>query len=65
MKDYEDLILYETAKGFWVSNEGNARAPKYHVWIPGVTHSKVDSAYEDITVARARADYLDKTKKTR
>lgn len=53
----EGIIIYEN-KGYWISNEGTKMEPKYHVWKPGFTHSTVDSAYIDLSLAIKRCDYL-------
>ena len=56
----EDLkigILHSVG-GYWVSNEGSKSAPSFHVWIPGITHSKCDSAYGDLSLAVARCNYI-------
>lgn len=50
-------ILHEV-NGFYVSNEGTRIKPNYHVWIPNGTHVKIDSAYNDITLAVARCNYI-------
>lgn len=52
-------ILYERGD-FWVSRERDRRHPagSFHVWRSGVTHSTVDSAYADMSLAKARVDYL-------
>lgn len=50
-------ILHESGD-FWVSNEGTRGKPAFHVWRVGITHSKVDSAYDDFSLAVARCDYL-------
>lgn len=60
----EDLkagILHEV-KGYWVSNEGTKNSPNYHVWVPGITHSSCDSAYEDLSLAVCRCNFLAKNK---
>jgi len=56
----EDLKLgiLHSRRGYWVSNEGTKENPSFHVWIPGITHSTVDSAYSDLSLAIARCDYL-------
>jgi len=38
------------------------KKPNYHVWVPSVTHADCDSAYDDITLAVCRCDYLAKHK---
>lgn len=59
MKNLEETILHEV-NNYWVSNEGTKKAPNYHVWIPGITHSTCDSAYADLSCAVARCNYLAK-----
>lgn len=58
----EKDILHENGD-FWVSNEGNKKDPKFHVWVVGPTHSVADSAYADISLAIARCDYMAKTQR--
>jgi hypothetical protein len=68
MKNYlgnttaEDLAIgcLHEVNGFWVSNEGTKKQPNYHVWVPGITHSTCDSAYNDLSCAVARCNYLAK-----
>ena len=48
--------------GYYVSNEGTKEKPSFHVWIPGVTSADCDSAYEDLSVAVSRCDYLEREK---
>jgi len=48
--------------GYYVSNEGTIKKPNYHVWVPSITHAICDSAYEEITLAVARCNYLYKEK---
>lgn len=50
--------ILHNINGYWVSNEGTKQKPNYHVWIPSVTHSVVDSAYNDITLAVARCNFI-------
>lgn len=56
-------ILHEV-NGYWVSNEGTKQTPNYHVWGPGITHSKCDSAYNDLSLAVCRCNYLARNKVT-
>lgn len=56
------LGILHNVNGYWVSNEGTRSKPSFHVWIPSVTHSVADSAYDDITLAVARCNYLEKNK---
>lgn len=62
MKTTEDIILHE-ACNCWVSNEGTKTNPNYHVWCNGITHSTCDSAYNDLSLAIARCNYLAKKQK--
>lgn len=55
----EEIILHEV-NGFYVSNEGKAKLPNYHVWIPNTTHANCDSAYANLSLAVARCNYLAK-----
>jgi hypothetical protein len=50
-------ILHST-KGYYVSNEGTKNNPNYHVWIPAVTNAVCDSAYNEISLAVCRCNYL-------
>lgn len=54
--------ILHSVDGYWVSNEGTKKQPSFHVWIPGITHSTCDSAYDDISLAVARCNYLAKNK---
>lgn len=60
-EDVKYGILHEV-DGYWVSNEGTKKEPNFHVWIPTITHSVCDSAYNDITLAVCRCNYLAKRK---
>ena len=60
-KEEVELFILHNVNGYWVSNEGSKQKPNYHVWIPSVTHSVVDSAYDDLSLAVARCNYLAKT----
>jgi len=55
----ESDILYEVGN-YWITNEGTKQKPSFHVWKMGVTHSVSDSAYSDLSLAIARANYLNK-----
>lgn len=59
MKD----ILFEQ-DNYYVTNEGTKTNPNYHVWVPGCTHSKCDSAYLYLDLAISRCKYLAKVKAT-
>lgn len=54
----EMLGILHHVNGFWVSNEGSKQNPSYHVWVPSVTHSTCDSAYQDLSLAICRCNYL-------
>lgn len=60
-EDIKAGILH-SIDGYWVSNEGTKQNPNFHVWIPQVTHSIVDSAYNEISLAVARCNFLAKYK---
>lgn len=62
----EDLAIgcLHSVDDYWVSNEGTKKNPLYHCWIPDVTHCYCDSAYEDLSCAVARCNYLAKNKVT-
>lgn len=57
--DLKTGILH-SAGGFYVSNEGSKKQPNYHVWVPGITCSSCDSAYNDLSLAVSRCNYLAK-----
>lgn len=56
--------ILHSVGGYYVSNEGTKSNPSYHVWIPGITHAKCDSAYNDLSLAVCRCNYLAKNKVT-
>lgn len=56
------LGILHCVDGYYVSNEGAKGNPNYHVWVPGITHSTCDSAYNDISLAVSRCNYLAKNK---
>lgn len=59
MKTYQEATgILHSVNGYYVSNEGTKTNPNYHVWIPGITHSTCDSAYNDFSCAVARCNYL-------
>lgn len=58
------LGILHCVDDYYVSNEGTKSSPNYHVWIPGITHAKCDSAYSDISLAVSRCNYLAKKKIT-
>ena len=58
-EDIKIGILHEV-KQYYVSNEGTKSSPNFHVWIPNGTHVVCDSAYNDITLAVCRCNYLAK-----
>jgi len=56
-EDLEIGILH-SKKGYYITNEGTKSKPNYHVWIPNFTHAVCDSAYNDISLAVCRCNYL-------
>jgi hypothetical protein len=54
------LGILHSVGGYYISNEGTKKDPNYHVWIPGTTHAKIDSAYNEISLAVARCNYIAK-----
>ena len=56
--------IFHEVDGYFVTNEGTKSKLNYHVWIPGVTHAECDSAYNDLSLAVCRCDYLCKKKIT-
>lgn len=58
-EDIKIGILHSVG-GYWVSNEGTKAKPNYHVWVPDITHSTCDSAYNDLSLAVCRCNYLAK-----
>jgi len=61
-KDIKIGILHSVGN-YYISNEGTKIKPNYHVWVPGVTHSTCDSAYNDLSIAVSRCNYLAKRNK--
>lgn len=59
-KEDISLGILHSVNGYYVSNEGTKQEPNFHVWIPCITHAKCDSAYDDISIAVCRCDYLEK-----
>jgi|GEM_PF-1453992 len=57
-------ILHE-AGNYWISNEGTKKAAAFHVWEIGITHSTCDSAYNDMSLAVARCNYLAERKESK
>lgn len=57
-KEDIQLGILHSVGNFWVSNEGTKVKPNFHVWVIGVTHSKCDSAYTDISLAVRRCNFL-------
>jgi len=60
-EDIKLNILHEI-DGFYISNEGNKTKPNFHVWKPNGTHVLIDSAYNEISLAVCRCNYLAQTK---
>ena len=58
------LGILHSIDNYYVSNEGTKNKPNYHVWVPDITHSKCDSAYNNLSLAIARCNYLAKNKVT-
>lgn len=54
--------ILHAVNGYYVSNEGSKSNPNFHVWIPQTTHSTCDSAYNDLSLAVSRCNFLAKTK---
>lgn len=57
-KEDISIGILHSINGYYVSNEGSISNPNYHVWIPDGTCAVVDSAYDDISLAVARCNYL-------
>ncbi len=57
-KEDVKLGILHKVNGYYVTNEGTKFKPNYHVWIPRLTHSIIDYAYSDISVAISRCNYL-------
>ncbi len=57
-----NLNILHSVDGYYISNEGTKTKPSYHVWTPNGTHCIVDSAYNEISIAVARCNYLAKNK---
>ena len=60
-EDIEIGILHSIG-GFYVSNEGTKTNPNFHVWMPKTTHAECDSAYNEISLAVARCNYIANSK---
>lgn len=56
------LGILHLKDGYYVSNEGTKINPNFHVWIPNGTHVVCDSAYDEISIAVCRCNYLHKNK---
>lgn len=56
-EDIKMGILHDI-KGYYISNKGTEKNPSFHVWIPNGTHAVCDSAYDEISLAVARCNYL-------
>ena len=63
-KESIKIGILHSINGYYVSNEGTKNKPSYHVWIPSITHAVCDSAYEEISLAVCRCNYLAKNKIT-
>lgn len=61
-KDDIKIGILHSVGGYYVSNEGTKQSPNYHVWIPGVTHATCDSAYNELSLAVCRCNYIAKNK---
>ncbi len=57
-KEEASLNILHLINGYYVSNEGTKKHPNFHVWVPNGTHCKCDSAYNEISLAVARCNYL-------
>jgi hypothetical protein len=53
----EQDILHEN-RDIWVGREAR---DVFTVYVAGITHSKADSSYDDLSLAVARCDYLAKS----
>lgn len=58
---YKSKMLH-SVNGYYVTNEGTKDEPNFYVWMLNVTHAISDSAYNEITLAVARCNYLAKNK---
>lgn len=61
--DIEAGVLH-SIDGYYVSNEGTAKKPNFHVWIPNGTHAICDTAFGEISLAVARCNYIAREKVT-
>ena len=50
--------LHNINDQYFVTNEGTKINPNYHVWVAGITLANCDSAYNDLSLAIARCNYL-------
>ena len=61
-KENVKIGILHNVDGYYVSNEGTKKSPSFHVWVPNGTHVVCDSAYDEISLAVCRCDYLAKHK---
>ena len=61
-KEQVTLGILHNVNDYYISNEGTKQKPNFHVWVPNITCADCDSAYDDITLAVARCNYLAKHK---
>jgi hypothetical protein len=61
-KESIKIGILHHVKGYYVSNEGTKKDPNYHVWTPDGTFAVCDSAYDEISLAVCRCNYLAKNK---
>lgn len=52
------LNILHSVADYYISNEGTEANPNYHVWVQGITCASSDSAYNDLSFAIARCNYL-------
>lgn len=63
-KESVKIGILHSVDGYYVSNEGTKKAPSFHVWIPDRTCCVCDSAYDEISLAVCRCNFLAKYAKT-
>ena len=60
-KEEVSLNILHLVNGYYVSNEGTKKKPNFHVWVPNGTHALCDSAYNEISLAVCRCNYISKS----
>ena len=61
-KDDIRMGILHNVNGYYISDEGTKNNPSFHVWVPDGVCCTCDSAYDDISLAVCRCNYLAKHK---